>query len=164
MAEFQEKKVVTCFLRNRGEVLLLRRSDQVGSYQGKWGAVSGYVEGTPEETAHREIAEETGLAKAASLARCGEPFAVEDKALGTRWIVYPFLFECAHRDLQLDRETTEAAWVPPPAMLHRDTVPNLWTSYARVAPTVESIQTDRCTARRRSRIERWRCCATAPVG
>ena len=61
MAEFQEKQVVTCFLRNRGAVLLLRRSDQ--AYQGKWGAVSGYVEGTPEETAHREIAEKTGLAK-----------------------------------------------------------------------------------------------------
>ena len=143
MAELQEKNVVTCFLRNRGDVLLLRRSDQVGSYQGKWGAVSGYVEGTPEETAHREIAEETGLAKAVRLVRRGEPFAVEDEALGTRWIVHPFLFDCVHRDLRLDWETTEAAWAPPPAILLRDTVPNLWTSYARVAPTVESIQTDR---------------------
>ncbi len=143
MTEFQEKQVVTCFLRNRGDVLLLRRSNQVGSYQGKWGAVSGYVEGTPEETAHREIAEETGLAKAVRLVRRGEPFAVDDEALGTRWIVHPFLFDCAHRDLRLDWETTEAAWAPPPAILHRDTVPNLWTSYARVAPTVESIQTDR---------------------
>ena len=61
MTEFQEKQVVTCFLRNRGDVLLLRRSQRVGSYQGKWGAVSGYVEGTPEETAWREIEEETGL-------------------------------------------------------------------------------------------------------
>ena len=130
MAEFKEKQVVTCFLRNRGDVLLLRRSDQVGAYQGNWGVVSGSVEGTPEETAFREIAEQTGLAKATSLARRGEPFAVDDKALGTRWIVHPFLFECAHRDLRLDGETTEAAWVPPPAILRRDTVPNLWTSYA----------------------------------
>ena len=125
--------------------MLLRRSDQVGSYQGKWGAVSGYVEGTPEETAHREIAEETGLERAVELVRQGEPFAVEDEALGTRWIVHPFLFDCAHRDLRLDWETTEAVWAPPPAILHRDTVPSLWTSYTRVAPTVEFIQADRAS-------------------
>lgn len=143
MAALEEKNVVTCFLRNRGDVLLLRRSQRVGSYQGRWGAVSGYVEGTPDETAWREIAEETGLAGAVRLARRGAPFAVEDEALGARWIVHPFLFDCAHRDLRLDWETTEAEWAAPPAMLRRETVPDLWTSYARVAPTVESIEADR---------------------
>ncbi len=143
ISDFEEKNVVTCFLRHRGDVLLLRRSDKVGSYQGKWGAVSGYVEGTPEETAHREIAEETGLGRAVRLVRRGEPFAVEDAALGTRWIVHPFLFDCQSRDLRLDWETTVAAWVPPPDILRRDTVPKLWTSYARVAPSVETIKADR---------------------
>ncbi|MFC4358352.1 translation initiation factor 2 [Halobium salinum] len=37
--------VVTAFLRHRGEVLLVQRSDAIGTYQGKWGGVSGYVEG-----------------------------------------------------------------------------------------------------------------------
>ncbi|MFB3132734.1 MAG: initiation factor 2B, partial [Rhodothermales bacterium] len=91
----------------------------------------------------REIEEETGLHRAVSLVRRGEPFAVVDEALGTRWIVHPFLFECAHRYLRLDWETTEAAWTPPPDLLRRDTVPQLWTSYSRVAPTVESIRSDR---------------------
>ena len=143
MPELQEEHVVTCFLRHRGAVLLLRRSEQVGSYRGRWGAVSGYVEETPEETAHREIEEETGLGRAVRLARRGEPFAVEDAALGTRWIIHPFLFDCTHRDLRLDWETTEAAWTSPTAILHRDTVPQLWTSYTRVAPTVETITADR---------------------
>ena len=143
MQELEEKNVVTCFLRHRGEVLLLRRSEQVGAYRGRWGGVSGYVEGTPEETAHREIAEETGLERAVRLVRRGEPLAVEDTALGTRWIVHPFLFDCAHRDLRLDWETTEAAWTSPPDILGRDTVPQLWTAYTRVAPTVETITADR---------------------
>ena len=143
MQDLEEKNVVTCFLRHRGEVLLLRRSKEVGSYQGRWGAVSGYVEETPEETAHREIEEETGLGRAARLTRRGEPFAVKDVALGTRWVVHPFLFDCAHRDLRLDWETTEAAWTTPTDILCRDTVPQLWTSYIRVAPTVETITADR---------------------
>ncbi|WP_435180372.1 initiation factor 2B [Halorussus sp. AFM4] len=44
----EETHVVTCFLRNRGEVLLLRRSDEVGSYAGLWGGVAGHVEGDPD--------------------------------------------------------------------------------------------------------------------
>ena len=42
---------VVCFLRNRGEVLLLRRSDQAGSYAGRWNAVAGHVEGDPDGAA-----------------------------------------------------------------------------------------------------------------
>jgi translation initiation factor 2B subunit (eIF-2B alpha/beta/delta family) len=54
--------VVTAFLRNRGEVLLVRRSDAVGTYRGKWGGVSGYVETEdPLADAYREIHEETGI-------------------------------------------------------------------------------------------------------
>ena len=39
-----ERAVVTVFLRNAGQVLLLRRSEDVGSYSGKWGGVAGHAE------------------------------------------------------------------------------------------------------------------------
>ncbi len=143
MTELTQKQVVTCFLRNRGEVLLLRRSAKVGSYQGRWGAVSGYMEDTPERTARQEISEETGLDAAVSLVRQGDSFTVEDEHLSTRWVVHPFLFDCAHRNLQLDWETTEAVWVPATEILARDTVPKLWTSYAHVAPSLDTIREDR---------------------
>ena len=42
-----ERSVVTCFLRHGTEMLLVRRSDAVSSYRGRWGGVSGYAEGTP---------------------------------------------------------------------------------------------------------------------
>jgi translation initiation factor 2B subunit (eIF-2B alpha/beta/delta family) len=142
MTELKHKQVVTCFLRNRGEVLLLRRSAKVGSYQGRWGAVSGYVEDTPEQTALKEISEETGLGAAVSLVRQGESFTVEDEDLSTRWIIHPFLFDCAHRNLLLDWESTEAAWVPATEILARDTVPQLWTSYDHVAPSLNTIRAD----------------------
>ncbi len=138
-----ETGVVICFLRNRGEVLLLRRSAEVGSYPGLWGAVAGHAEGTPEATAREEIAEETGLADECDLVRAGEPFAFTDEGLGTRWRVHPFLFDCDSREVDPNWETAEAEWVPPTEILRRETVPDLWTSYRRVAPDVSTVADDR---------------------
>ena len=143
MAESSETRVVTCFLRHRGEVLLLRRSADVGSYAGQWGAIAGHAEGDPDAAAWAEIEEESGLHDAATLIRRGEPFDVRDVDLGTHWVVHPYLFDCMRRDVSVNWETTEAEWVRPTAIRRRDTVPQLWTSYARVAPTVDAIATDR---------------------
>jgi translation initiation factor 2B subunit (eIF-2B alpha/beta/delta family) len=137
-----ETHVVTCFLRNRGEVLLLRRSEEVGSYPGKWGGVAGHAEGDPDALAREEIEEETGLRSACTFVRAGDPFDVDDESLDKRWVVHPYLFDCTSRDVTTDWETTETAWVPPTEILRRETVPNLWTSYDHVAPTVESVAED----------------------
>ena len=48
MRDAEATDVVTVFLRNGGAVLLLRRSDEVGSYRGRWGAVAGHAEGGPD--------------------------------------------------------------------------------------------------------------------
>ncbi|CCQ33426.1 methylthioribose-1-phosphate isomerase protein [Halorhabdus tiamatea SARL4B] len=138
-----EVHVVTCFLRNHGEVLLLRRSDAVGSYAGQWGAVSGHAEGDPDAMAREEIAEETGLADAVTLRRGGAPFDVVDAERGARWIVHPFLFEVDDRTVEPNDETAEYEWVHPTAILRRETVPDLWASYDRVRPTVEAVREDR---------------------
>ncbi|NBC16722.1 MAG: NUDIX domain-containing protein [Bacteroidetes bacterium] len=137
-----ETHVVTCFLRHDSEVLLLRRSDAVGSYQGQWGAVAGHAEGDPDHAARQEIAEETGLLDAVAFVRSGAPFPVEDADLSTRWIAHPYLFDCDRRDVRLNDETTEHAWDAPTEILRRETVPKLWTSYEHVAPTLETIRDD----------------------
>ncbi|MCU4718240.1 NUDIX domain-containing protein [Halapricum hydrolyticum] len=100
-----EHEVVTCVLRNEGAVLLVRRSDDAGSYPGRWGAITGYLApergappDSPETAARREIREETGLQDVA-LVRQGDPFAVEDADRGTRWRV--------HRDCEADTPTLE---------------------------------------------------------
>jgi len=138
----EETHVVTCFLRNGAEVLLLRRSDAVGSYSGLWGTVAGHAEGRPEDQAWTEIDEETGLADACERVRAGEPFSVDDDERGTRWVVHPFLFDCARRDVAPNEETEAWEWAPPTELLRRETVPDLWRSYDAVRPTVESIESD----------------------
>ena len=137
-----ERAVVTCFLRHGPEVLLLRRSDAVGTYPGKWGGVSGFAEGTPDEAARWEIHEEVGLLGAADVVRSGAPLDVEDESRGVRWIVHPYLFDCASTDVDPNEEVAECEWVQPPAILDRETVPRLWETYAAVAPTVETVRGD----------------------
>lgn len=136
--------VVTVFLRNRGEVLLLRRSGDVGSYPNQWGAVAGHVDhDDPRASALAEIEEETGLSEHdVQFVRAGPSFDVEDEERGTNWIVHPFLFDAATRDVDLNWETEEAEWAAPTVLLRRDTVPELWTSYRRVAPSIVSLTQD----------------------
>ncbi|QLH80403.1 NUDIX domain-containing protein [Halosimplex pelagicum] len=139
-----ETRVVTVFLRDDGDVLLLRRSDAVGSYSGRWGAVAGHAEGDPDAAAREEIREETGIDPDAetTLVRRGDPFEVVDGDLETRWVVHPYLFDCDTRAVEPNEETSGFEWVPPTAILRRETVPDLWRSYDRVRPTVGTVAAD----------------------
>ena len=138
------RSVVTVFLRNRGDVLLLKRSDDVGSYAGQWGAVAGHVENrSPREAAEQETEEETGLEPdEIHLVRSGASFPVEDEERETVWEVHPFLFDADRREVETNWETAARDWVAPTAILRRSTVPDLWTSYRRVAASIVSIADD----------------------
>lgn len=134
--------VVTAFLRHDGRILLLRRSDEVGTYRGQWGGVSGYAEGDPDEQVWVEIDEETGLADAVDLLRAGRPVEFRDEDLDRDWAVHPFLFECERRDVVVSDEHVEYEWVHVPEIRRRETVPELWTAYERVAPSVRTVAAD----------------------
>jgi translation initiation factor 2B subunit (eIF-2B alpha/beta/delta family) len=137
-----ERHVVTVFLRNAGEILLLKRSTTVRTYAGRWGSVSGYAEGDPDSAARWEIDEETGLDDAVTFVRRGDPVRFTDDELGRRWVVHPFLFDCTRRAVDPNEEVSETAWVVPTELLELETVPELWTAYDRVRPTVAAIAHD----------------------
>ncbi|WP_086887444.1 NUDIX domain-containing protein [Natrarchaeobaculum aegyptiacum] len=154
--------VVTAFLRYRGEVLLLRRSDAVGTYRGQWGGVSGFAEGQPDDQLLVEIREETGLeVSPADVVRSGRPVELDDPDLERSWVVHPYLVDVDTREIEVSEEHDAFEWVSPTAILasrfpadvatdvpdheawaDRETVPALWTAYERVAPTVRSITAD----------------------
>lgn len=138
----EEIPVVTCFLRNRAEILLLKRSEAVGTDANLWGGVAGPVEDDPAETAVSEIRDATGLT-GVEFVRAGDPFPVEDDTGEPRWIVHPCLFDSESREVTLHDQSSEFDWVQPPEIFHRSTVPALWESYRRVRPTVETVGTDR---------------------
>ncbi|OGN89744.1 MAG: NUDIX pyrophosphatase [Chloroflexi bacterium RBG_13_46_14] len=130
----EEKHVVTCFLESGGRILLLRRSRQVGSYQGKWAGVSGYVESPPDKQAVIEINEETGLdTDDIELLKTGEALEIDDDEMGTRWIVHPFLFHVKTPEkVKIDWEHKEYKWIEPGDIDKYDTVPGLKNTLERV--------------------------------
>jgi ribose 1,5-bisphosphate isomerase len=126
---------VTSFLQHEQRILLLRRSSEVGSYQGKWAGVSGSLEEDedPLERARIEIEEEVGLNSAqATLVRSGEPLRAFDEQKDTVWIVHPFLFEIRERKIQLDWEHTESKWIEADDLSSYERVPKLKEAFERV--------------------------------
>ena len=131
--------MVTCFLLRRDadgdRVLVLRRSEQVSTYQGRWAGVSGYLEAeSPLEQAYREIGEETGLEREdIRLLAQAEPVTVTDESIDTRWTVHLFLFEALRPErVRIDWEHLESRWVRPQEVASMDTVPGLAEGLRRV--------------------------------
>ncbi len=129
-----EKQVVTCFLESDNKILILRRSGQVGTYQGRWAGVSGYMEKTPDEQALTEIEEETSLPrKDIKLIKRGEPLPIEDEKLGVKWVIHPYLFHIKDRSkIKIDWEHQETRWIKPEDVGKYDTVPKLKEALDRV--------------------------------
>src|SRR5207245_5866464 len=125
--------VVTSFLKrtDAGEprILIVRRSQRVGSYQGHWAGISGFVEPgvTPDEQAYTEIREETGLQREqVRMLRRGSVVEHEDAEIGRHWYIHPFLFEVPAPDaVRLDWEATEMRWIRPSELESYETVPRL---------------------------------------
>jgi len=134
--------VVTSFLqRPDGRILLLRRSAKVGSFQGRWAGVSGFLESpTAREQALREISEETSVKESElELAREGAP--VLSRAGDRMYVVTPFRWKVGAPTIRLDWEHTEFDWVDPASLADRPMVPKLEEAWAAVAGDPPSHRT-----------------------
>lgn len=125
-------EVVSCLLMNKQkQILILKRSQKVRTYKGKWGVAAGYIEEdeTPYETALKEIQEETGLREDdVRLFREGNiiRFTDVDENTTYHWEVHPFLFFVeTDKQIQIDWEHTEYRWIDPVAIEQYETVPRL---------------------------------------
>jgi uncharacterized protein len=116
--------VVSVVLRNRGRILIVRRSEEVGSFRGRWSAIAGYLEGreNPRRRATQEVREETGL-RGLTLRAQGEAVLARDDA--TMYVVHPFLFDAPTRQVRLDWENVEHRWIRPEELDRFETVPRL---------------------------------------
>jgi len=132
-----ERHVVTCFLERDGKIMILRRSERVGTYRGKWAGVSGYIEpgSTPQQQAWTEIREEAGLDRDdVELVQEGETLEVVDSELSRKWIVHPFRFRVLNPEkIRIDWEHTEARWTAPEDIGRHHTVPRLLEAWQRVS-------------------------------
>lgn len=128
-------EVVTSFLCYKGRICLVKRSPDVGTYQGRFSGISGYLEGDPSMHFMVEIQEETGLTPYEyRLIRRAQPFEIIDEDMDRKWIVHPFACEVQDPSkIDLDWENTDLQWVYPMEMKDLDTVPKLFEVYETVS-------------------------------
>ena len=129
--------VVTCILLYEDKMLLLKRSNQVSTYQGQWAGVSGYVEPGDDvrERAIIEITEEIGLRRdQVQLITQGEPIEFYDPGETQRWCVHPFLFSTCTNKVTLDWEHDDYAWVSATQLDNYNTVPKLKETVQQLLP------------------------------
>ena len=124
----RRQDVVTAFIRCGGRILLVRRSEKVGSFRGLWAGISGYLE--QEEAlgqARQEVREEAGLTDAQFHLVCAAPvLEVPSVVTQTCWVVHPFLFDVEDSDaIRLDWESSASRWVRPEEVGNHPTVPGL---------------------------------------
>jgi 8-oxo-dGTP pyrophosphatase MutT (NUDIX family) len=120
------KNIATSVIISEDLILILKRSDNVGTYKGMWACVSGYVEKgeTPDEAAIREISEELSLKREDyEFIRKGEVLHARDKE--TMWRIHPFLFEVKSGSIKLDWEHLEFKWIHQEEIVDYNTVPKL---------------------------------------
>ena len=130
--------VVTCFLMRSDidspRILIVQRSNRVGSYHAHWAGISGFIEEgvTPDQQAYTEIHEETGLqGQQVRMLRKGAVVEYKDAAIGRHWYIHPFLFEVLVPDaIRLDWEANQMRWIAPSELQNYETVPKLAEAYA----------------------------------
>lgn len=118
--------VITVFVKYDDKILLMKRSDKVYTYRGKWNTVAGYLD-EPRPLKYKileELREEIGAGedRIVSMKACG---VYEFRDRGNTWIVHPVLVELADSRIKLDWEHTEYRWIRPEEMKDYDTVPHL---------------------------------------
>ena len=123
----KRKEIVTSFLFKDNKILILKRSDKVGTFRGKWAGISGFIEDENSlEAALREIQEETGIGSTyLELLKIGIPFDVIDSTNNTIWSINPFLFLFKGDEIKIDWEHDTFAWIYPKEIENYDTVKNL---------------------------------------
>ena len=120
--------VISCLLKNGADILILKRSKNVGSFQGYWSCISGYLEKgeDPLQTSYREVFEETQVTKdkIASHTYAG-PFypEAEDVIFETHW----FLLESKTKEITTDWEHDLCEWIKPQNLIDYKVVPWLPT-------------------------------------
>lgn len=108
--------VLTCVLMHGGKILIVKRSRKMRLYPGLWNGIGGFLDdgkslkGKVEE----ELAEELGIKKRDIISmRAGVIFDADDPKYRKTWVIHPVLVRVRGKEVSLDWEAEEYAWVTP---------------------------------------------------
>ena len=122
-------RIVTSFIRNSDQILILKRSEKVRSMKGLWSGVSGMIENNenPLDRAKIEIFEEIGMKEdEIKLVKKSEKMKISSSQYKNhQWEIFPFLFETKKETIQLNWENSDFKWILPIELKNYETVPSL---------------------------------------
>ena len=122
-------KIVTSFLKNKEQILILKRSQNVKSMKGLWGGISGIIENNepPLERAKIEIFEEVGITedKINLLKSSNRINVISPQYENHKWHIFPFLFQVNDIKINLNWENSDFQWIERNELKKFETVPNL---------------------------------------
>ena len=120
---------LTVFVKHEDNILLLKRSDKILAYKGKWSTVAGYLDELKpiREKILEEAAEEIGLTKNDIMTiHIGRPFRFTDREINKIWLCHPCLIELKKKpNIKIDWEHTEYRWIKKEELKEFDIVPGL---------------------------------------
>ncbi|RJQ15828.1 NUDIX domain-containing protein [Candidatus Woesearchaeota archaeon] len=120
--------VLNCFVKFGDEILLLKRSDKVNAYKGKWNSIGGYLDEpvSLRKKVLEELREELGIITNIKSLSTAEPHTLVDKAINKTWIIFPVLVELSKKpEITLDWEHTDFVWIKPEQINDYDVVPDV---------------------------------------
>ena len=122
--------IVTSFLKNDDQILILKRSDKVKSMKSLWAGISGIIERndiSPLSRAKIEIFEETGIKQEQInlLKESQQMKIVSVQYKNHEWNIFPFLFKVKNPEIKLNWENSEFEWIKPSNIVDYKTVPSL---------------------------------------
>jgi len=125
--------VITVFVKCKNRILLLKRSNRVSEYPGKWNAVTGYMDEVipVQNKVLDELEEELGVDKRWIVSmRIGKPYEVVDSDINKTWIFTPVIVELREfPSIRLNFEHTEFKWIRKDDLMNFDTIPRLRTFF-----------------------------------
>lgn len=132
--------VLTIFVKFDGKILLLKRSDKVRAYQGKWNAIAGYLDDLKpiEEKVLEELREEIRVSQdIIEQIYYGKIEKIEDKKINKIWIGQPVLVKLKNKPkITLDFEHTDYKWILPSEMDKFDTLYHLEKTYKNLMKAI----------------------------
>lgn len=121
--------VITVFIKYQDKILLLKRSNKISNYPGKWNTVSGYLDEVKpiKDKILEELEQELNIQEnIISNIKFGKPWKLIDKKINKTWLINPVLVELNKKPpIKLDWEHTDYNWIRPEEMSKFDIVTKL---------------------------------------
>lgn len=125
---------VLCFVMHQARLLLVKRSDKVLAYGGKWHGIGGFLDDPQKslmQKIHEELNEELGVQeKDIDHVVTGKMLRVDDPFFKRTWELCLALVELkAEPTIRLDWEHTAYRWIDPEDLASYDAVPGLQDAF-----------------------------------